>query len=60
LRPEADLATLRARQHPDRWRRPAAKRLSACTYAPLDVVFSDVDVVEPDLLYLSNARTARC
>lgn len=26
--------------------------------APFDVVFSDVDVVEPDLLYLSNARAA--
>jgi len=27
--------------------------------APLDVVFSDVDVVEPDLLYLSNERAAQ-
>lgn len=27
-------------------------------YAPLDVVFSDVDVVEPDLLYLSHERAA--
>jgi len=27
-------------------------------YAPYDVVFSDVDVVEPDLLYLSNERAA--
>jgi Uma2 family endonuclease len=27
-------------------------------YAPFDVVFSDVDVVEPDLLYLSHARAA--
>jgi Uma2 family endonuclease len=27
-------------------------------YAPLDVVFSNVDVVEPDLLYLSNERLA--
>jgi Uma2 family endonuclease len=26
--------------------------------APYDVVFSDVDVVEPDLLYLSNTRAA--
>jgi len=25
-------------------------------YAPLDVVFSTHDVVEPDLLYMSNAR----
>lgn len=27
-------------------------------YAPLDVVFSHFDVVEPDLLYLSNERLA--
>jgi Uma2 family endonuclease len=27
-------------------------------YAPFDVVFSMYDVVEPDLLYLSNARAA--
>jgi Uma2 family endonuclease len=27
-------------------------------YAPFDVVFSHVDVVEPDLLYLSNERAA--
>src|SRR5678815_897668 len=27
-------------------------------YAPFDVVFSKFDVVEPDLLYLSNARAA--
>ena len=27
-------------------------------FAPFDVVFSDVDVVEPDLLYLSHARAA--
>jgi Uma2 family endonuclease len=27
-------------------------------YAPYDVVFSDYDVVEPDLLYVSNARAA--
>jgi Uma2 family endonuclease len=27
-------------------------------YAPFDVVFSNVDVVEPDLLYLSNERMA--
>jgi Uma2 family endonuclease len=25
-------------------------------YAPLDIVFSNVDVVEPDLLYVSNER----
>jgi Uma2 family endonuclease len=28
-------------------------------YAPLDVVFSNVDVVEPDLLYMSNERAAQ-
>jgi Uma2 family endonuclease len=28
-------------------------------YAPLDVVFSDLDVVEPDLLYFSNERAAQ-
>jgi Uma2 family endonuclease len=27
-------------------------------HAPLDVVLSDIDVVEPDLLYVSNARGA--
>ena len=27
-------------------------------YAPFDVVFSQFDVVEPDLLYLSNSRAA--
>src|SRR5439155_20623490 len=27
-------------------------------YAPYDVVFSEFDIVEPDLLYLSNARAA--
>lgn len=27
-------------------------------YAPLDVVFSHYDIVEPDLLYLSNERAA--
>ena len=27
-------------------------------YAPLDVVFSNYDVVEPDLLYVSHARSA--
>ena len=27
-------------------------------YAPLDVVLSEIDVVEPDLLYLSNERAA--
>ena len=28
-------------------------------YAPFDVVFSNFDVVEPDLLYLSNERAAK-
>ena len=28
-------------------------------YAPFDVVFTQFDVVEPDLLYVSNARAAR-
>ena len=28
-------------------------------HAPYDVVFSDVNVVEPDLLYLSNERAAQ-
>jgi Uma2 family endonuclease len=28
-------------------------------FAPYDVVFSDFDVVEPDLLYLSNERAAQ-
>jgi Uma2 family endonuclease len=28
-------------------------------YAPLDVVFSNFDVVEPDLLYMSNERAAQ-
>lgn len=28
-------------------------------YAPYDVVFSDLDVVEPDLLYLSNERAKK-
>jgi Uma2 family endonuclease len=28
-------------------------------YAPWDVVFSNVDVVEPDLLYMSNERAAQ-
>jgi Uma2 family endonuclease len=28
-------------------------------FAPFDVVFSDFDVVEPDLLYLSNERAAQ-
>jgi Uma2 family endonuclease len=27
-------------------------------YAPLDIVFSNFDIVEPDLLYMSNVRAA--
>ena len=26
--------------------------------SPYDVVFSDIDIVEPDLVYLSNGRAA--
>jgi Uma2 family endonuclease len=29
-------------------------------YAPFDVVFTNFDVVEPDLLYLSHARASQC
>ena len=31
-------------------------RIGRILLSPLDVIFSDVDVVEPDLLYVSNAR----
>jgi Uma2 family endonuclease len=34
-------------------------RIGQVFYAPYDVVFSDVDIVEPDLLYLSNERAAQ-
>jgi|RhiMetdeSRZDD1v2_1073273.scaffolds.fasta_scaffold14764_5 Uma2 family endonuclease len=33
--------------------------IGAVFYAPLDVVFSRFDVVEPDLLYVSNERAAQ-
>ena len=33
-------------------------RIGRIFYAPFDVVFSHFDVVEPDLLYMSNARAA--
>ena len=33
--------------------------IGAVFYAPLDIVFSRFDVVEPDLLYLSNERAAQ-
>lgn len=32
--------------------------LGEAFYAPFDVVFSDYDVVEPDLLYISNQRSS--
>jgi hypothetical protein len=35
-----------------------ARPLGQVYYAPYDVVFSRFDVVEPDLLYLSNERAA--
>ena len=33
-------------------------RVGRVYFAPLDVVFSHFDIVEPDLLYMSNARAA--
>jgi Uma2 family endonuclease len=33
-------------------------RIGQAFFAPYDVVFTDVDVVEPDLLYFSNQRAA--
>ena len=33
-------------------------RLGQVFFAPYDVVFTNIDVVEPDLLYFSNARAA--
>ena len=33
-------------------------RIGLALFAPYDVVFSDFDVVEPDLLYFSNQRAA--
>ena len=35
-----------------------AHQIGRIFYAPFDVVFSHFDVVEPDLLYMSNARAA--
>ena len=35
-----------------------AHRIGQLFYAPFDVVFSRFDVVEPDLLYMSNERAA--
>lgn len=35
-----------------------AHRLGRVFVAPFDVVFSHFDIVEPDLLYISNARSA--
>jgi Uma2 family endonuclease len=37
----------------------ATQALGRVYLAPLDVVFSPFDVVEPDLLYLSNGRAAQ-
>jgi Uma2 family endonuclease len=34
-------------------------RVGQLFYAPLDVIFSNFDVVEPDLLYMSNERAAQ-
>jgi Uma2 family endonuclease len=34
-------------------------RIGQVYFAPFDVVFSNFDVVEPDLLYLSNERAAQ-
>jgi Uma2 family endonuclease len=34
-------------------------RIGRLLFAPADVVLSDINVVEPDLLFLSNARLAR-
>jgi Uma2 family endonuclease len=33
-----------------------SRPLGRAFYAPLDVILSDIDVVEPDLLYVSNER----
>jgi Uma2 family endonuclease len=40
------------------WRYLEAHPIGRIFHAPLDVVFSRYDVVEPDLLYVSNARAA--
>jgi len=37
----------------------SSTRLDRFYYAPLDVVLSTFDIVEPDLLYLSNERAAK-
>lgn len=34
-------------------------RIGQIFYAPYDIVLSNIDVVEPDLVYLSNERAAR-
>jgi Uma2 family endonuclease len=34
-------------------------RIGQVFFAPYDVVFTDVDIVEPDLLYFSNERAAQ-
>src|SRR5512143_2958827 len=35
------------------------RRIGQIFYAPFDVVFSRFDVVEPDLLYMSNERASQ-
>lgn len=41
------------------WAYLQTRRIGRVFVAPLDMVFSNFDVVEPDLLYLSNARAAK-
>src|SRR6187402_1125461 len=43
----------------ERWLRQKNERVGRLFFAPFDVVFSRFDVVEPDLLYMSNERAAR-
>jgi Uma2 family endonuclease len=46
------------RLHALMWAYLDARPIGQVFQAPYDVVFSDIDVVEPDLLYVSNGRTA--
>jgi Uma2 family endonuclease len=41
------------------WTWLQARPIGRLFHAPYDVVFSEFDVVEPDLLYLSNERAAQ-
>ena len=43
----------------ERWLRQKNERVGRLFFAPFDVVFSRFDVVESDLLYMSNERAAR-